>query len=89
MSEAVEHTSHTLKHCVRIAMTQYLAQLDGELPRNVYQVVLSQIEPALLKLILDYTEDNQSLAAEVLGISRGTLRKKLKQYRLIEHATTL
>jgi Fis family transcriptional regulator len=43
---------------------------------------MSEVEPPLFKSALEYTEGNQSVAADILGISRATLRKKIKQYRL-------
>jgi Fis family transcriptional regulator len=45
--------------------------------------VLGQIEPPLFEAVLDYTSGNQSRAAEILGLNRATLRKKLKQYELL------
>ncbi|MCP4040605.1 MAG: Fis family transcriptional regulator, partial [Gammaproteobacteria bacterium] len=55
-------------------------QLDGHAPGGMYQLVISEVEAPLLETVLRYTESNQSRAAELLGINRGTLRKKLKQY---------
>jgi len=45
--------------------------------------VLSEVELPLLRTVLEHTEGNQSQAAEILGINRATLRKKLKHYRLL------
>ena len=46
----------------------------------LYQMVLKQVEPALLQAVLDHTGGNQSKASLALGLNRGTLRKKLQQY---------
>ncbi len=61
---------------------QYLNDLDGETPSNLYDKVLSEIEKPLFSTIMDHCENNQSKAATCLGINRGTLRKKLKQYEI-------
>jgi Fis family transcriptional regulator len=48
----------------------------------MYSLVLGEVEPPLFRVVLEYTDGNQSLASDILGISRATLRKKLKQYRI-------
>lgn len=73
-----------LSATIRSALTQYLNDLDGENPGNIYELVMQQVEAPLLELILQHVEGNQSKAAECLGINRGTLRKKLKTYDLIK-----
>ena len=42
-----------------------------------------RLKPQLLEKVLEYTRGNQTKAAELLGLNRGTLRKKLKQYGLL------
>ena len=49
---------------------------------DLYHVVLNEVEPAILNVVMEHVAGNQSQAATMLGISRGTLRKKLKQYKL-------
>jgi len=73
-----------LSATIRTALTQYLNDLDGENPGNIYDLVIQQVEAPLLELILQHVDGNQSKAAECLGINRGTLRKKLKTYDLIK-----
>ena len=73
-----------LSATIRSALTQYLNDLDGDNPGNIYDLVMQQVEAPLLELILQHVEGNQSKAAECLGINRGTLRKKLKTYDLIK-----
>lgn len=72
-----------LREAINQAINAYYEQLEGEPASNVYDMVISQIEPPLLEATLVHTGNNQSKAAEVLGLNRGTLRKKLKQYDLI------
>jgi len=79
-----ENQDSGLSATIRTALTQYLNDLDGENPGNIYDLVMQQVEAPLLELILQHVEGNQSKAAECLGINRGTLRKKLKSYDLIK-----
>lgn len=72
-----------LSEAVGTAMANYFDHLDGHKPTDIYAFVLKEIEPPLLTAVLEYTDNNQSQAAEILGLNRGTLRKKLKQYDLI------
>ncbi|PZN32825.1 MAG: DNA-binding transcriptional regulator Fis [Proteobacteria bacterium] len=64
------------------ALDSYFATLNGHNPGRLYELVLREVEEPLLKAVLDYAEGNQSRAADILGINRGTLRKKLKEYGL-------
>ncbi len=72
-----------LRDAVTIAMQQYLKELDGQLATDVYPMVLAEMEAPLLTEIMKYTRNNQTKASIMLGLNRGTLRKKLKQYKLI------
>ena len=64
------------------ALDGYFNKLNGHKPGDLYQLVLGEVERPLFKAVLDYTNGNQSEAAEILGINRGTLRKKLRTYNL-------
>ena len=72
-----------LKDSAAEAIAHFLATLDGESCIDLYDMVLRQIEEPLLREVLDYTQHNQSHAATMLGLNRGTLRKKLRQYGLL------
>jgi Fis family transcriptional regulator len=65
------------------ALENYFASLNGTRPGDLYELVLGEVELPLFKAVMDYTDGNQSQAAGILGINRGTLRKKLKTYSLI------
>lgn len=65
------------------ALNRYFANLNGDRPGDLYDLVLGEVEQPLFKAVMDYTQGNQSQAACILGINRGTLRKKLKCYSLI------
>ncbi len=71
-----------LSNSVKDALNQYFTDLEGQPPHAVYDMVLACVEQPLIEYILDYTEGNQSKAAEILGINRNTLRKKIQQYNL-------
>ncbi len=76
-------TRHNLRDSVRTAVRDYLQELDGQMSTDVYQMVLAQVEAPLLEEIMSYTRNNQTRASLMLGLNRGTLRKKLKQYNLV------
>ena len=64
------------------ALDGYFSKLNGHKPGDLYQLVIGEVEKPLFQAVLDYTNGNQSEAAEILGINRGTLRKKLRSYNL-------
>jgi Fis family transcriptional regulator len=76
------HQGHTLRQCVEVALNNYFEQLDGQPAAGLYDLVLAEVEAPLLEAVLAYTRGNQTQASKVLGLNRGTLRKKLKQYGL-------
>lgn len=73
-----------LSEQVRKAMKKYFATLDDTSPANVYEMVMAEVEPELLKAVMRYTNNNQSKAATALGLNRATLRKKLHRYNIIK-----
>ena len=73
----------TLHKHTEDALNQYFANLNGDRPGDLYDLVIGEVERPLFKAVLDYTDGNQSQAAGILGINRGTLRKKLRSYSLI------
>ena len=71
-----------LSNSVKDSLDQYFTDLEGQPPHAIYDMVLACVEQPLIEYILDYTEGNQSKAAEILGINRNTLRKKIQQYNI-------
>ncbi|WP_413540966.1 DNA-binding transcriptional regulator Fis [Aeromonas hydrophila] len=69
-----------LRDSVQQALRNYLAQLNGQEVIDLYDMVLSEVEAPMLDVIMQYTRGNQTRAAVMMGINRGTLRKKLKRY---------
>jgi Fis family transcriptional regulator len=70
--------------CMRRSLNRYFKDLDGETPGDIYTMVVSAVEKPLLAYVLDRTEGNQTRAADMLGINRNTLRKKMREYGLSE-----
>ncbi len=75
--------SQSLRDSVEHCMDNYFKNLDGQPVTDVYDMVLAEVEAPMLEIVLKYTRHNQTKAAQVLGLNRGTLRKKLKQYGLL------
>ena len=82
ITEPETEASHTLRECVEDAINSYFQQLDGHPSGDLYKMVMEEVEAPLFRSVLQYTGGNQSKASELLGINRGTLRKKLKLYGL-------
>ncbi len=70
----------TLGESVRGAVDGYLRNLDGHRLDDLYQLVLAEVEKPMLQAVMEHVGGNQTHAARVLGVSRGTLRKKLQKY---------
>lgn len=70
----------TIEQAVVRNLEQYFADLDGAKPHALHEMVLQAVERPLLKFALDRAGGNQSTAADLLGINRNTLRKKLTDY---------
>jgi len=77
-----ERRKNPLGTCVSTALELYFRDLDGHKPRDIYQMVISEVEYPLLMAVMQYARGNQSKASEILGINRSTLRKKLEKYGL-------
>src|SRR6188508_3119734 len=80
----VAHKNQPLHDSVRQALESYFVQLKGTAPNNLYEMVLAEVEVPLIEAVMEFTRGNQSRAAILLGLSRGTLRKKLKIYGMLD-----
>ncbi len=78
-AEAAERDNE-LSSTVRRMMKQYFKDLDGEKPSDIYDMVVSCVEKPLLEVVMTHAQGNQTRAAELLGINRNTLRKKLQEH---------
>jgi len=68
---------------VRLAVKDYVTRLDGEEISNLYNIVLNEVERPLIQTVLELCGQNQSKSAQILGLSRSTLRKKIASYSVI------
>ena len=75
-----QSTQRPLRNSVDQALRNYLSQLNGQEVTELYELVLAEVEAPMLDVIMQYTRGNQTRAANMMGINRGTLRKKLKKY---------
>lgn len=79
------NTAHqNLYESVRRAVENHLASLGGQPINELYDIVLAEIERPFFEVVLKHTKGNQSKAAIILGLSRGTLRKKLKMHGFLD-----
>ena len=69
--------------CVRLNLESYLRDLGASEPNRMYEMLLSAVEKPLLEVVMQRTDNNQSKAAQWLGLNRNTLRKKLLEHKLI------
>ena len=76
-------SQHDLAKCITDSLEQYFRDLDGEKPAAIYDMVLRSVERPMLEVVLAKACSNQTLAAEMLGINRNTLRKKLTEHQLL------
>lgn len=78
-----KQSDKTLRQHVTTAMEQYFTNLAGHEPSNLYELVLKEIEAPLIASALKFTNNNQLKTAKILGLSRGTLRKKIQLHQLM------
>jgi Fis family transcriptional regulator, factor for inversion stimulation protein len=75
--------SNDISDCVKRTLNRYFRDLDGETPHAVYDMVLEAAEKPMLEVVMKHANGNQTVAAEMLGINRNTLRRKLTDYDLL------
>jgi Fis family transcriptional regulator len=81
-SKIASMNSTNLPACINAKLNRYFKQLDGEKVSGVFKMVMQESEAITIKFILDMVEQNQSEAAKILGMNRGTLKKKIELYKL-------
>jgi len=81
MNADSSHAIPLRKH-VQITVSRYLKDMGNTVPENLYQMLLSEIEPPLIEETLKCTGGNQSRAADILGMTRNTLRTKMQRYSI-------
>ncbi|WP_353235683.1 Fis family transcriptional regulator [Diaphorobacter ruginosibacter] len=76
-------SKNNIEESVRESLQSYFRDLDGESPDGVYDMVIRLVEKPLLEVVMSQANENQSRAAEWLGLNRNTLRKKLVEHKLL------
>jgi len=75
-------SSTDLPTCINAKLKRYFKQINGEKASNVLKMVTNDVEPTVIRYVLDFTNQNQSETSRILGINRGTLKKKIELYKL-------
>ena len=73
----------SIEDCVRASLQTYFRDLDGTDPSGLYDMLIKVVERPLLEVVMQAADQNQSRAAEWLGLNRNTLRKKLVEHQLL------
>ena len=76
------HAELPLRDHAERALSDYFTSLNGHHPTRLYNLVMREVEEPLFRTVLDFAGGNQTQAAGILGITRGTLRKKLREFGL-------
>lgn len=82
LAEVHKREPEPLRACAETAFRNYFETLNGHKPANLYDMVMDEVEAPLLSTVMEYVGGNQTRASEILGINRGTLRKKLRHHGL-------
>jgi Fis family transcriptional regulator, factor for inversion stimulation protein len=77
-------SKNQIEECVRTSLEGYFKDLRGTDPDGMYDMMVRVVEKPLLEVVMTHAEQNQSRAAEWLGLNRNTLRKKLVEHKLIK-----
>ena len=75
--------NNILDESVRLSLEQYFSDLGDTDPSDVYEMVISCVERPMLQVVMAQASNNQTVAAQMLGINRNTLRKKLADHGLL------
>jgi Fis family transcriptional regulator len=73
-----------IQECVQASLETYLRDLRGTEPARMYGMLVSVVERPLLEVVMRHADNNQSKAAQWLGLNRNTLRKKLLEHKLVK-----
>ncbi|WP_280187773.1 Fis family transcriptional regulator [Delftia sp. PS-11] len=76
-------SNQNIEQCVRESLEGYFRDLDGEKPNGMYDMLIRLVEKPLLEVVMSQADNNQSRAADWLGLNRNTLRKKLIEHHML------
>ncbi len=77
-------SNHNLHDCVRASIEGYFRDLNGTDPAGLHDMLVKAVERPLLEVVMEQSQNNQSRAAQWLGLNRNTLRKQLLEHKLID-----
>ncbi len=80
--------NQNIEECVRSSLEIYFRDLGGEAPYDMYDMLVRLVEKPLLEVVMQQADQNQSRAAQWLGLNRNTLRKKLVDHQMLQGGTT-
>ncbi len=80
--------NQNIEECVRSSLEIYFRDLGGEAPNDMYDMLVRLVEKPLLEVVMQQADQNQSRAAQWLGLNRNTLRKKLVDHQMLQGGTT-
>jgi Fis family transcriptional regulator, factor for inversion stimulation protein len=73
-----------IEDCVRTSLEAYFKDLRGSEPDRMHEMMVKIMEKPLLEVVMHHADENQSKAAQWLGLNRNTLRKKLLEHKLVK-----
>ena len=73
-----------IEDCIRLSLDQYFRDLRGAEPDRLHELMMATVEKPLLQVVMERCQNNQSQAAQWLGINRNTLRRKLVDHNLVK-----
>lgn len=76
-------SKQSIDECVKDSLQTYFDDLRGIEPDGLYELIVKAVEKPMLELVMEKAGQNQSRAAQWLGLNRNTLRKKLVEHRLM------
>lgn len=80
--------NQNIEECVRSSLEIYFRDLGGEAPNDMYDMLVRLVERPLLEVVMQQADQNQSRAAQWLGLNRNTLRKKLVDHQMLQGGQT-
>lgn len=82
MQNVQRTTKSFLEQWLQKTVKQYVSHMNGHDNGHLYELIVSGVEKPLVEIVLQETGGNRTQAANILGINRNTLRKKIKEYDL-------
>jgi DNA-binding protein Fis len=82
MKKAQKQVTTFLEKWLDKSIRQYVSAMDEESNGHLHELIMGGIEKPLVEIVLKETGGNQTQAANILGVNRNTLRKKIAEYKI-------